>query len=386
MTKDRAIQVLQKIKETATGVVILSDGKIKAIDMAIESLSAEPSDDEYVPNKSCFACMERANGLCKGTTQEQSWCPIVAKTKAEPSEQYKKGFEDAKRAFELEYARESENMRKRNAQLEVLLNAKKAISAEPSDLVFRGGKIPPKEMLDGTVLIPQQQWLEMERELANLKEKFKSAEPSGDLISREELLKKLDRQIEWEEANAIPYEDADVGCILGLKKARKYVKLASSTEKPNANDCELISRADAINAVTTWGTNEERNGNVTMAMVSVKQRIVDLLSALPSADVIEVKADQLPPKVPTEWISEGMVLVPRHDWIGMQKKLEEYASAEAAHGYTKWLEKIVVEAETFERLCEDATDKEWCEKNCHYATIQAECLRHLYEVSKGGAK
>ena len=46
------------------------------------------------------------------------------------SEQYKKGFEDAKRAFLVEYARESENMRKRNAQLEVMLNAQKAISAE----------------------------------------------------------------------------------------------------------------------------------------------------------------------------------------------------------------------------------------------------------------
>ena len=46
------------------------------------------------------------------------------------SEQYKKGFEDAKRAFLVEYARESENMRKRNAQLEVMLNAQKVISAE----------------------------------------------------------------------------------------------------------------------------------------------------------------------------------------------------------------------------------------------------------------
>ena len=46
------------------------------------------------------------------------------------SEQYKKGFEDAKRAFLVEYARESENMRKRIAQLEVMLNAQKAISAD----------------------------------------------------------------------------------------------------------------------------------------------------------------------------------------------------------------------------------------------------------------
>ena len=46
------------------------------------------------------------------------------------SEQYKKGFEDAKRAFLIEYSREIENMRKRNAQLEAMLNVQKAISAE----------------------------------------------------------------------------------------------------------------------------------------------------------------------------------------------------------------------------------------------------------------
>lgn len=46
------------------------------------------------------------------------------------SEQYKKGFEDAKRAILVEYARESENMRKRNAQLEVMLNIQKELSAE----------------------------------------------------------------------------------------------------------------------------------------------------------------------------------------------------------------------------------------------------------------
>ena len=53
------------------------------------------------------------------------------KTEAVPqSEQYKKGFEDAKRAFLIEYARESQNMRKRIAQFEVMLNAQKAISAD----------------------------------------------------------------------------------------------------------------------------------------------------------------------------------------------------------------------------------------------------------------
>ena len=51
------------------------------------------------------------------------------------SEQYKKGFEDAKRAFLIEYARESENMLKRNAQLEVILNAYRAISADAVEVV-----------------------------------------------------------------------------------------------------------------------------------------------------------------------------------------------------------------------------------------------------------
>ena len=45
------------------------------------------------------------------------------------SEQYKKGFEDAKRAFELEFAREAESIRKQNAKLEVTLNIQKALSA-----------------------------------------------------------------------------------------------------------------------------------------------------------------------------------------------------------------------------------------------------------------
>lgn len=46
------------------------------------------------------------------------------------SEQYKKGFEDAKRAFELEFAREAESIVKRNAQLEVMFNIQKELLAE----------------------------------------------------------------------------------------------------------------------------------------------------------------------------------------------------------------------------------------------------------------
>lgn len=66
---------------------------------------------------------------------------------------------------------------------------------------------------------------------------------------------------------------------------------------------------------------------------------------------------------------------------------EEFESADSEQGYTEWLEKIIVDNEgANEWLCEDTLDLEWCEKNCHYSSIQAECLRHLYEVSKGGAE
>ena len=96
MTREEAIQGLKDILEEATSdkdaVCYVTSEDAEALNMAIEALSAEA-----VPQ----------------------------------SEKYRKGFEDAKRAFLIEYARESENMRKRNAQLEVMLNAQKAISARP---------------------------------------------------------------------------------------------------------------------------------------------------------------------------------------------------------------------------------------------------------------
>ena len=60
---------------------------------------------------------------------------------------------------------------------------------------FRGGKIPPKEMLDGTVLIPKHQWLEMERELAELKEKFESADAVPRWIPCSERLPKINQRV-----------------------------------------------------------------------------------------------------------------------------------------------------------------------------------------------
>lgn len=53
------------------------------------------------------------------------------------------------------------------------------------------------------------------------------------------------------------------------------------SEKPNS--CDLISRQDAINAITTDGTRMERLGLTTMTIVDAKQKAVDLLESLPSA-------------------------------------------------------------------------------------------------------
>lgn len=62
-------------------------------------------------------------------------------------------------------------------------------------------------------------------------------------------------------------------------------------------------------------------------------------------------------------------------------------SADAVQGYIEWLEKIIVDNEgANEWLCEDTPDPEWCEENCHYSSIQAKCLRHIYGVIKGGKK
>lgn len=118
---------------------------------------------------------------------------------------------------------------------------------------------------------------------------------------------------------------------------------------------DLISRADAIDAVT-----DIQDGSGQRYYLAVS--LVDKIRSLPSA----VCDDCI-------WTVCNYNKV---DW--------DTPSAEAEQGYTQWLEKIIVDAETFEWLCEDTNDKEWCEENCHYSSIQAECLRHLYEVNKGG--
>ena len=115
---------------------------------------------------------------------------------------------------------------------------------------------------------------------------------------------------------------------------------------------DLISRADAIGAVheyyqkrftegSKWDADAKMFVLEDKTIAKDNMEICNIINALPSADA----------------------------------RVSDYA---------KWLEGIIVKAETLEWLCEDTNDKEWCDENCHYSSLQAECLRHLYEVSKGG--
>lgn len=99
-------------------------------DTEIKSYS---KDSDLISRADAIRVVEKNSYRMAGLTEVKLKCEIEAVPSAEAvpqSEQYKKGFEDAKRAFLVEYARESENMRKRNAELEVRLNAQKAISAD----------------------------------------------------------------------------------------------------------------------------------------------------------------------------------------------------------------------------------------------------------------
>ena len=145
---------------------------------------------------------------------------------------------------------------------------------------------------------------------------------------------------------------------------------------------DLISRADAIEAVCRDCTIERKDKCKAEGYCYEVQN----LQALPSADA---------PK--GDLISRQWLLEVYGDYIGdngepkyhvplevVRQNIKDAPSADAVHEYTEWLEKIIVYNGSNEWLCEDTPDMDWCEKNCHYSSIQAECLRHLYEVSKGG--
>lgn len=123
---------------------------------------------------------------------------------------------------------------------------------------------------------------------------------------------------------------------------------------------DYISRADAIEALE----KVHNDAKVWEVKCGVSEAL-HALEALPSADAVEVDRTS--------------------EWVAVRREEYEDLIADAEQGYTEWLEKIIVDNEgANEWLCEDTPDLGWCEDRCHYSSIQAECLRHLYEVRKGG--
>lgn len=174
---------------------------------------------------------------------------------------------------------------------------------------------------------------------------------------------------------------------------------------------DYIKRADAIEAVCRTRCGDKAKGCPAHSCL-----VIEEFDALPSAKYITEKPNDAV-KASNDVINRSDAIDAVHEYFkdrmgkskcdydeelqvyvvgkeertmltynkGINDKLRSLPSAEAVQGYTEWLEKIIVDNEgANEWLCEDTPDLEWCEKNCHYSSIQAECLRHLYEVSKGG--
>lgn len=121
----------------------------------------------------------------------------------------------------------------------------------------------------------------------------------------------------------------------------KYVELQhASAEADYKTHIRLINADALIFELEEW----KKNPNNDDSAVDLVNHFIGIIKAEPSAEAVS-----------------------RESYI-------------KAVGYVEWLEKLIVDSETFEWLCDDTPDHEWCEKNCNYSSIQAECLRHLYEA------
>ena len=62
-----------------------------------------------------------------------------------------------------------------------------------------------------------------------------------DLISRADAIEAVQKDIEFEKEHAIPYEDYDSGCIGGLKKAIRTLNALPSADRPHGEDWDKYS-------------------------------------------------------------------------------------------------------------------------------------------------
>ena len=113
----------------------------------------------------------------------------------------------------------------------------------------------------------------------------------SDLINRQAALAKIRTRLQdWVAYGNEEYRRGLYACedmIVSLPSAEAPTvseKHQLSEETSTNTPTDLISRQDAIDAFTTDGTRMERLGLTTMTIAEAKQKAVDLLDTLPSAE------------------------------------------------------------------------------------------------------
>lgn len=147
----------------------------------------------------------------------------------------------------------------------------------------------------------------------------------------------------------------------------KFHQLPYTHITPTDTDAESYKRGwnDALDAVA------DNTSSVNQVMSKLKKTCNPLLtdnvggckekqSKLESAKTVSEYADRL--------------------WKTAYERGKREASTDVGD-YTKFLEKIIVDAESV-WICEDTPCPEWCNENCNYPSIQVDCLRYLYLVKR----
>lgn len=171
---------------------------------------------------------------------------------------------------------------------------------------------------------------------------------------------------------------------------------------------DLISRADAIDAITTDGTRMERLGLTRITIVEAKQKAVDLLESLPSAEAedrlyIKIYADDEPSvkaeklyqicdetqnREVAEWLKEYFPSAePVQGWISVGERLPENSGRYIVTLNDSWA--ITVKVAVYGVMPQDTHNKKvfWIYDSCHDdldITEDVVAWRPLPDPYKGG--